>query len=59
GTRWLGFGNSGPGKGLGIHGTTEPETVPGNVSLGCIRMLNEDVEELYDLAPIGTEVIIR
>jgi lipoprotein-anchoring transpeptidase ErfK/SrfK len=58
GTRWMGFGRSGPGKGLGIHGTTEPGTVPGSVSQGCIRMLNEDVEEVYDLTPIGTEVTI-
>ena len=58
GTRWMGFGRSGPGKSLGIHGTTEPQSVPGKVSQGCIRMLNEDAEEVYDLTTEGTEVQI-
>ncbi|MBN1810123.1 MAG: L,D-transpeptidase family protein [Planctomycetes bacterium] len=59
GTRWMGFGHSGPGKSIGIHGTSEPETVPGAVSQGCIRMVNRDVEEVYDLVPSGTEVVIK
>ncbi|GIQ63086.1 hypothetical protein PACILC2_16540 [Paenibacillus cisolokensis] len=42
-----------------IHGTDEPETVGGDNSLGCVRMLREDLEELYDLVPIGTEVVIK
>ena len=62
GTRWLGFDaeeNGGRGAGLGIHGTTLPESVPGRESKGCIRMLNADVEELYDLVPQGTVVEIN
>lgn len=43
GTRWIDFGDH-----LGIHGTNEPASVGQRVSLGCIRMLNADVEELYD-----------
>ncbi len=43
GTRWIDFGDH-----LGIHGTNEPESISQRVSLGCIRMLNSDVEELYD-----------
>ena len=31
----------------GIHGTIEPESVGRNVSMGCIRMYNEDVEQLF------------
>ncbi len=58
GTRWMGFDPNGPGRGLGVHGTTEPESVPGRKSRGCIRMLNGDVEELYDLVPTGTVVEI-
>ncbi|MCX7806319.1 MAG: L,D-transpeptidase family protein [Planctomycetota bacterium] len=58
GTRWMGFDPNGPGRGLGIHGTTEPDSVPGRKSRGCIRMLNGDVEELYDLVPTGTVVEI-
>jgi lipoprotein-anchoring transpeptidase ErfK/SrfK len=44
GTRWLALGNS-----LGIHGTNQPETVGYRKSAGCIRMYNQDVEEIYKL----------
>lgn len=54
GSRWLGLSV----KGYGIHGTTEPDTVGQQVTAGCIRMLNSDVEELYAMIPIGTEVTV-
>ena len=54
GTRWLGINK----PGYGIHGTTKPETIGTHATLGCIRMLNEDVEELFDLVPAGTVVRI-
>ncbi len=54
GTRWLGFSLSG----YGIHGTTLPETIGSAASEGCIRMLNEDVEELFAIVPINTTVKI-
>lgn len=41
-----------------IHGTKEPRSIGENRSLGCIRMLKEDIEELYDMAPSGTKVTI-
>lgn len=41
-----------------IHGTNKPESIGQSVSLGCIRMHNADVEELYSFASPGTEVII-
>jgi lipoprotein-anchoring transpeptidase ErfK/SrfK len=41
-----------------IHGTIEPWSIGLNVSSGCIRMLNENVTELFDLVPIGTKVIV-
>ena len=41
-----------------IHGTIEPNSIGLNVSSGCIRMLNENVTELYDLVQIGTKVIV-
>lgn len=41
-----------------IHGTDEPDSMGKDESLGCIRMTKEDVEELFDLVPMGTEVII-
>jgi lipoprotein-anchoring transpeptidase ErfK/SrfK len=42
-----------------IHGTNEPFTIGQNVSSGCIRMMNEDVEDLYDRVHVGTRVIVR
>ncbi len=44
---------------VGIHGTNQPELLPGRVSHGCIRMRNEDILELGRLMPIGTPVTIR
>jgi lipoprotein-anchoring transpeptidase ErfK/SrfK len=41
-----------------IHGTNEPWTIGHNVSSGCIRMMNQDVVELYELAKVGTKVIV-
>ncbi len=41
-----------------IHGTNEPSTIGHNVSSGCIRMMNEDVIDLYDRVPLGAKVIV-
>lgn len=49
--------NGGPGS-LGIHGTNEPATVGADVSHGCIRMHNSDVEALAAILPLGTPVRI-
>lgn len=54
GTRWLGFDL----PQYGIHGTNDPSTIGQPVTHGCVRMLNEDVEELYTLLPVGTVIII-
>ncbi|MBI4387457.1 MAG: L,D-transpeptidase family protein [Candidatus Omnitrophica bacterium] len=54
GTRWLGFSL----KGYGIHGTTLPESIGKQESSGCIRMLNQDVEELYSIVPTGASVTV-
>jgi lipoprotein-anchoring transpeptidase ErfK/SrfK len=54
GTRWMGFELAG----YGIHGTTEPQFLGKQVTAGCVRMANPDVEELYTLVPVGTEVSI-
>ena len=60
GTRWLRFKETAQYHGLGIHGTAEKErdTIGKAASAGCIRMLNENVEELYEVVPLGTEVVI-
>lgn len=54
GTRWLGFSL----QSYGIHGTILPETIGTQDSNGCIRMLNEDVEELYTIVPVKTNVTV-
>ena len=41
-----------------IHGSNEPETIGQAVSSGCIRMLNEDVVDLYDRVKVGTPVVV-
>jgi hypothetical protein len=41
-----------------IHGTNAPTTIGKQVSSGCIRMLNEDVIDLYARANVGTKVVV-
>jgi hypothetical protein len=49
-----------PGGGvIGLHGTGEPELIPGRPSHGCVRLRNPDVERLYKLTPIGTPLLIK
>jgi len=54
GSRWLGLSI----EGYGIHGTVEPETIGKQITHGCIRMRNKDVEELYSIVPMKTKVVI-
>lgn len=56
GTRWLGLNV--PWGIYGIHGTNKPWSIGTRASAGCIRMLNHDVEELYDWVETGTPVKI-
>ena len=49
-----------PGGGVvGIHGTDQPELLPGHISHGCIRMRNADILKLARLMKIGTPLTIR
>lgn len=57
GKRWMGLNIRGGGI-YGIHGNSDRESIGKYVSLGCIRMYNKDVENLYDLIEIGTPVWI-
>jgi lipoprotein-anchoring transpeptidase ErfK/SrfK len=43
---------------VGIHGTNQPELLPGRVSHGCIRMRNRDIVRLAALLPIGTPLTV-
>ena len=54
GTRWLGISK----QGYGIHGSVDPSAIGKQVTAGCVRMSNSDVEELFDIVPVGTEVTI-
>jgi len=52
GTRWMGLN----AKGYGIHGTNVPSSIGKAASHGCIRMRQQDLEELFDLVNVGTTV---
>ncbi|HET9716945.1 MAG TPA: L,D-transpeptidase [Pseudolabrys sp.] len=64
------FMAGGPGNPLGaralylgktlyrIHGTNQPSTIGSFVSSGCIRLLNEDIEDLYSRVQVGTRVVV-
>jgi lipoprotein-anchoring transpeptidase ErfK/SrfK len=64
------FMAGGPGNPLGaralylghtlyrIHGTNQPSTIGKTVSSGCIRLLNNDIEDLYSRVQVGTRVVV-
>jgi len=61
GTRWMAIratGDTPPVKGYGIHGTWDDASIGKSESAGCVRMHNADVEQLFNLVPIGTKVTI-
>ena len=55
GTHWLGINV----PGYGIHGTWDTNSIGKQATAGCIRLLNDDVAELYLILPIGTAVVVR
>lgn len=57
GKRWLGLSFKG-GSTYGIHGNNNPWSIGTNASLGCIRMINTDVEELFDYIPMDSPIWI-
>ena len=42
-----------------IHGTNEPWSIGEQVSSGCVRMLNEDIVDLYERVPVGATVYVK
>ena len=54
GTRWMGLSK----QGYGIHGSVDPTTLGKQMTAGCVRMANSDVEELFGIVPLGTDVTI-
>lgn len=53
GYRWIGIGGN-----YGIHGTNKPESIGKYVSNGCVRMVEDNVEKVFDMVNVGTEVQI-
>lgn len=56
GSRWMGFDLD---PHYGIHGTIKPELIGQQVTSGCVRLENSQVEELFDMVPVGTVVAIQ
>ena len=64
GEHWIGLEGNDPSNqdewGIGIHGTIEPETIGSQASMGCVRMLQDDVALAYEtLMPERSTVVIR
>lgn len=59
GDRWLGLNARGTwGTTYAIHGNSNPNSIGGYVSAGCVRMYNDEVRWLFDQVKVGTTVII-
>lgn len=59
GSRWIGISVNGDrGMIYAIHGTNEPNSIGGYSSDGCIRLLNHEVEELFEQVRLGAVVEI-
>ncbi len=58
GARAMYLYNGGGDTGYRIHGTSEPWTIGHNVSSGCIRLVNDDVIDLYNRVRVGAKVIV-
>lgn len=43
---------------IGIHGTNNPSSIGGDISLGCVRLPNDMISALHEMVPIGTRVTV-
>jgi lipoprotein-anchoring transpeptidase ErfK/SrfK len=60
GTRWIAWLDEGSKPtGLAFHGTKDPESIGTDQSQGCVRMRNRDVEELFEILPVGARIEVR
>ena len=63
GERWIGLvgvdAHLAASEGIGIHGTIEPESIGRQASMGCVRMLPDDVALVYGMLVEGSTVEIR
>ncbi|MDR6549778.1 L,D-transpeptidase family protein [Paenibacillus qinlingensis] len=54
------YGEAGLGLGaIALHGTYDESSIGGNLSLGCIRLTNEDIQQVFPFVPKGAEVRIQ
>ena len=59
GSRWIGFdAENTNGRIYGVHGNNNPDSIGCYITQGCVRMYNEEVEELFAQIPIGTQIAI-
>ena len=58
GTRWIGWSRGGVKTSYGFHGTRDPQSIGTAASDGCIRLLNEDVERLFQVLPEGAPITV-
>ena len=42
-----------------VHGTNAPETIGHAVSSGCFRLVNSEIEDLYERVPVGTKIVVQ
>lgn len=61
GARWIGLADYTTGKyrGCGIQGTNVESSIGKHITIGCVRMYNMDIIELFDLVDLGTEVVVQ
>jgi lipoprotein-anchoring transpeptidase ErfK/SrfK len=57
GHRWIGFAKAGDNS-IGFHGTPHPNSVGQSLSHGCVRMYEQDIEELFEKITVGTMVTV-
>jgi hypothetical protein len=53
---WQGLGDSAPITGYGIHGTVDPSSIGQAKSMGCVRLLDDDIKFVYEL--LATKISI-
>ncbi|WP_414635130.1 L,D-transpeptidase [Bacillus sp. NTK071] len=59
GTRWIGFdAKNTDGRIYGLHGTNRPDSIGQYTTAGCVRLQNNEIEDLFNEVPIGTRILI-
>jgi len=59
GTRWIGWDKEGAKTSYGFHGTWDQQSIGQAASDGCVRFLNSDVEQLFQILPEGAPIVVQ